>query len=466
MRTKLFLAFIVIILAALVSTVAFEPLILKDFDSYTKGVKEDQIYWIIASAEGGYKNGKWDKQMLAESIHWAMMMGLDVKVLDTQSREIIPTRRVMESLSPGMMRRMDELFRLDRNTDRKYDEFPIISNGSKIGSLLARSFQKKALAEKEAIFKARVRHFLYIYLLIAGAGSLIIGITLTQYLSKPVRLLKKAAEKIAVGDFAVRISAESADEVGDLAKAFNKMAASLQKEETLRIQLMSDIAHELRTPLTIMKTHVEAMADGIVIDTSRGLDTITAEIERLITLVKGIEDVTAAEAAFFKKGEEAEIDLREFLSGIAGDLTPLFRTRGLYINILQEGELKVSIDVEKFEMVLRNVFSNALKFSIEGGVSIDYGTEGNRFFVEIADTGRGIEEKDLPHIFDRFYRSGDPGVTPLKASRLFGDPGVEGLGLGLAIVKELVNIMEGEITVKSTPGKGTSSRILLPMAHK
>ncbi|MGD0283369.1 MAG: HAMP domain-containing sensor histidine kinase [Dissulfurispiraceae bacterium] len=452
MRTKLFLAFVMIIFATLVSTMVFASLILKDFDSYAHGVKEDQIYWIIASVEGGYKDGKWDEQILSESIHWAMMMGLDIKILDMQHGEVIHSHHVMESLSPGMKRRMEELFRVDMDTDRKYDEFPIISNGSKIGTLLARSFQKKALAEKEAIFEGRVRHFLYTYLLIAGAGSLFIGLMLTQYLSKPVRLLKKASEKIAAGDFAVRIAAESTDEVGDLANTFNKMAASLDKEETLRKRLMSNIAHELRTPLTIMKTHVEAMADGIMTDRSKGLEIITNEIERLITLVKGIEDMTAAEASFFTRGERVEIDLKEFLSGIVGDLTPLFNERGLFINIAEKNSLVVSADVEKLERILRNILSNALKFTEKGGVSIDYGAEGGRFFVDITDTGRGMAENDLPHIFDRFYRSGEPGV--------------EGLGLGLSIVKELVDIMEGEITVKSTPGKGTGFRLLLPSGDR
>ncbi len=452
MRTKLFLAFVAIIFATLVSTIVFASLILKDFDSYIRGVREDQIYWIIASVEGGYKDRTWDKGNLSETMHWAMMMGLDIKILDMDRREIIHSHHVMESLPPEMKRRMEELFRVDMDARRKYDEFPIISNGSKIGTLLARSFQKKALAEKEAIFEGRVRHFLYIYLLIAGAGSLFIGLMLTERLSKPVRLLKKASEKIAAGDFAVRISAESPDEFGNLAKTFNKMAESLQKEEALRKRLMSNIAHELRTPLTIMKTHVEAMADGILTDTAKGLDTIANEIERLITLVKGIEDITAAEASFFTKGEEVEINLKEFLSGIVDDLRPLFQGRGLFINITEKSALAVSADVEKLERILRNILSNALKFTEKGGASIDYGTAGNRFFVEVSDTGMGIPENELPHIFDRFYRSGQSGIN--------------GLGLGLAIVKELVDIMEGEIVVKCAPGKGTSFRILLPSAHK
>jgi hypothetical protein len=99
MRTKLFIAFIIIIATALLSTIVFEGLILKDFENYVTGVKEDQVYWIIASAEGAFMDGTWDNQMLSESIHWAMMMGLDIKIVDTGGREIVPAQHVMESLS-------------------------------------------------------------------------------------------------------------------------------------------------------------------------------------------------------------------------------------------------------------------------------------------------------------------------------------------------------------------------------
>ena len=450
MRTKLFIAFIIIIAAALLSTIVFEGLIMKDFDNYVTGVKEDQVYWIIASAEGAFMDGTWDTQMLSESIHWAMMMGLDIKIVDTGGREIVPAHHVMKSLSPGMMHRMADLFHLDMTSDRKYEAFPIYEAGTHktIGTLLARSFQKRELAEKEAIFKSRVTHFLYVYLLIAGAGTALIGLLLTQYLSKPVRLLKKASEKIADGDFSARVVTESSDEVGGLAKTFNKMAESLQKEEAIRKHLMSNVAHELRTPLTIMKTHVEAMTDGIV-DTRKGLENIEGEIERLISLVKGIEDITAAEASFLAKGEAVQINLKEFLGGLVADLMPRFKSHELYLEIIDKPNLIVTADIEKLERVLRNIISNALKFTENGGVSIDYGLESNSFFIETKDTGRGIPEDELPFIFNRFYR--------WEAS------GIDGLGLGLAIVKELVDVMGGEIAVKSRVAEGTSFRVLLPL---
>ena len=128
-----------------------------------------------------------------------------------------------------------------------------------------------------------------------------------------------------------------------------------------------------------------------------------------------------------------------------------FRSREIYLKIADKPDLMVTADVEKLERVLRNIISNALKFTENGGVLIDYGAEGNRFFIETKDTGRGIPEDELPFTFNRFYR--------LEAS------GIEGLGLGLAIAKELVDVMGGEISVKSRIAEGTSFRVSLPLTQ-
>lgn len=441
----------VIVLVALVSTMLFAVLIIKDFDNYVSKVRDDQQYWIMASVEGAYQAGKWNPQMLAESMHWAMMMGLDIKVLDAKNTEVVHAHHVMESLSPNMKRRMEELFHvhMHNGAGQSFQEFPILIRGEKVGTLLARSFPKKALAEKEIAFRGRVRYFLYVYLLIAGVGSILIGFVLTQYLSKPVLSLKKASEKIGIGDFSARVETGLSDEVGELARTFNKMAESLQREEALRKHLTENIAHELRTPLTIMKTQVEAMSDGIVPNTRVGLENIGGEIEKLIALVKGIDDITAAEASFFVKGATVEIDLKEFLAGLVREMFPAFQRRNLYLRVEDANDLTVAVDVEKLEMILKNLLSNAQKYTDAGGAMISYGQDAKRFFVEICDTGRGISANDLPLIFNRFYRTGEPGA--------------DGVGLGLAIAKELADVMGGELSVISEQGKGSSFRISLPV---
>jgi signal transduction histidine kinase len=452
MKTKLFFAFITLILLALISTMVFAFLIIKDFDNYTDNVKDDHVYWIIASIEDAYQERGWNQQMLSESVHWAMMMGLDIKILDAERREVIHAHHVMGSLPSGMTKRMQELFVIHAESNNTYNEFPLVSNSTRVGTLLARSFQKKALAEKEAIFRERVRYFLYVYLLIAGVGSILIGLLLVHYLSKPLLTLKKASEQIGEGDFSVRVAAGPSDEVGELARTFNKMAESLQREEALRKHLTENIAHELRTPLTIMKTHVEAMADGIVPDTRIGLENIGGEVEKLIALVKGIDDITAAEASFFLKGATVEINLKEFLGGLVREMLPAFHARGLYLRMTDEKDLTVTTEVEKLERILKNLLSNAQKYTDTGGATLTYGRAGNRLLIEIADTGRGIPENELPLIFNRFYRSGETCA--------------EGVGLGLAIAKELADVMGGEISVTSEQGKGSIFRITLPFAEE
>ena len=448
MKTKIFLAFVIVILTALLSNFIFEWLIMRDFDNYVKGVKADQFYWILASVESSYTDGQWDKSLLSESIHWAMMMGLNIKIIDVTGKEVISSHHVMGSISGAMKHRMESIFHI--HTDGgKFDEYPLSFKGKPAGTLLWKPFQKEAIKEKELIFKRRTKNFLLISFLIAGVGSLLIAWSLSRYISKPVTELKKAAEKIGNRDFNVRTTPQSGDEVGKLSQTFNLMAESLQKEEQLRKHLMSNIAHELKTPLTIMKSQAEAMADGIITDREKGLENIKTEIEHLIKLVRGIEDVTTAEASFFKKAVEEEVNLGEFLSGLADEMAPAFREKSLDITVAKTKDLTIVTDVEKLELIMRNLLSNALKFTENGSVFLTYGTEGGTFFIEVRDTGKGIPESDLPRIFDRFYRVEKTTVT--------------GLGLGLAIAKELVDVMGGRVEVESKTGKGSAFRVYLPI---
>jgi len=447
MRTKIFLAFIAIIFSALLSNFIFEYLIIKDFESYTESVKEDQFRWVMASIEGNSSDSGWDKDMLSESIHWGMMLGLDIKVIDAGGKEILSAHESMASLSDNMKQRMEELFHIHK-TEGEFTENVIIVKGRKVGTVLVRPFQKELLKEKETAFKKRVQYFLYMSLLIVGVGLILMASLFSRYLSRPITDLKTAAERIARGDFDVRINPYSTDEVGMLSESFNSMAGSLKKEEELRKHLMSNVAHELRTPLTIMKTQIEAVTDGVV-STEEGIENIRSENERLIRLVEGIEDITSAEASFLGKVEEASINLKEFLSGLIREMHPAFKEKGLEIELIRGDDLFVVSDAGKLEKIVRNIISNALKFTENGGVWIDYGVTGKEFFVDIRDSGKGIPEDKLPLIFNRYYRLEKTGRG--------------GLGLGLAIVKELITVLGGRIEVSSAVGSGTTFRVLIPL---
>jgi signal transduction histidine kinase len=415
--------------------------------------------------ESAYLNGEWDQHALSDSLHWAMMLGIEAKIVDTQDREIFDSEKAMASLPEAMKSDMAELFHLEHRGG-PYIGHPLMRGDRKIGSFFFRPFSKKEISEKETTFKRKTKHFLYISLLIAVISASLLALLLSQYLSKPLSNLKKAAEKIAGGDFGTRIplapdqgtkpilqralmGSKHLDEIESLAESFNFMAESLQKEETLRKNLLSSVSHELRTPLTIIKAHIEALEDGILGDPKTAFKTIRGETERLIQLIKGIEDLTAAEASFLKRKESSVINLKEFFSELFNEMLPLIEPKMLKLEIAQDQDLVVTTDVDKLEKIVRNLVSNSIKFTEKGSIRVNYGRRGETFFVEIKDTGKGISEDQLPFIFNRFYRAGKSEIA--------------GLGLGLAIVKELVEALNGRIEVQSKVKEGTAFRVYLPL---
>lgn len=461
MRTKIFAAFILVISIALLSNIIFQWLIMKDFGDYVRGVREDHLYWVLASIEGSYEGDKWNMDLLNESVHWAMMLGFDVIVRDINGQEVTDSHKVMESLPESMKHRMASIIHIspvqETHDKEGYEGFPLFIGGKEIGTMYVRAIDlENSVRVKERVFRNRGRNFLLISFLIAGLSAVVMAIFLSLNLTRPLRRLKEAAERIAEGKIERRfdlfrrkrgmVKIFERDEVEKLSESFNYMARTLEKEEILRKRLTSNIAHELRTPLTIMKASIEAMIDGIVSDSKEGLGNIKSEIERLQHLIEGIEDFAKAEASFIKRGETASVNLRELLNNIAFSMKSLFEKKGLYVKITEKEDMNVVTEVEKIEGILRNILSNSLKYTEQGGVVVDYGRHGDGFYIEVRDSGIGIREEDMDKVFRRFYSSG----------------GEDGFGLGLAIVKELVEVMNGRIFLKSTHGEGTTLRIELP----
>jgi signal transduction histidine kinase len=449
MRTKLFFAFFVVIVIALISNLIFERLIMEDFDEYIKGTREDHLYWVLASAEGSYQDGRWNMNSLSEAVHWGMMLGFDIRVEDSEGREITNSHRVMNALPPAMKRRMESIVH-GHSAEGEYEKYPLYIEGSELGTLYVRPLKKGgSLKVKGTIFKERGRSFLLISFLFAGISAVAMAVFLSLYLSLPLRRLKLAAERVAKGDFSIRVKPVSNDEIGRLSERFNYMAEALEKEELLRKRLTSNIAHELRTPLAVMRAQTEAMIDGVVENKGEGLENIRNEIEKLTRLVEGIEDLTKAEASFFSQGEYSRINLKEFLRGLESSMEPIFHEKGLRFSVAERGGMDVVADLDKLERILKNVISNSLKYTQKGGVRVDYGRDDREFFVEVRDTGMGIPEDEIPKIFKRFYRG--RGTSD------------DGVGIGLALVKELVDIMGGRIEVESKVAEGTTIRVWLPI---
>jgi two-component system sensor histidine kinase BaeS len=220
------------------------------------------------------------------------MLGFDVKVLDSEKREILNSATVISMLSPAMKRKMKNAADIS-STNGDFEPYPLYHDGSEVGTMLVREIDRPlSVNRKEMMFKERGKTFLLISFAIAGGGAVFLSVFFTLFLSKPLKKMKGAVQAMTNRDFSVRMPVMSRDEIGNLSESFNFMAEALEREEALRKHLTSNIAHELRTPLSVMKANVEAMLDGIIEDNVRGLKNVQAELEKLIRLVQGIEDIT------------------------------------------------------------------------------------------------------------------------------------------------------------------------------
>ena len=231
----------------------------------------------------------------------------------------------------------------------------------------------------------------------------------------------------------------------------------LQELDAVKTKLYTNITHEFRTPLTVILGMARQVLDNPKDYFRHGLDMIIRNGQNLLELVNQMLDLSKLESGklslHLRQG-----DVVNFLKYLVESFHSLAESKKIRIHFLNDVEaLAMDFDAERLQQVVSNLLSNAVKFTPEGGhiylsVSSGSGSSGQMLLIKVKDTGVGISEENLPHIFDRFYQADD---THTRHG--------EGTGIGLALAKELVKLMEGDITVKSTPGKGTEFTVTLPV---
>ena len=281
-----------------------------------------------------------------------------------------------------------------------------------------------------------------------GLGYLVAG-----RLSRPVIRAIDRTKSIAKGEYNSdgKSPPVGIRELDALTKGVEDLGRSLAAQEKLRRRLMVDVAHELRTPLTVTRTQIEAIADGILEPTPERLTLCVNEMQRLADLIGNIDSLTRLEGEVISLNTEST-DMREFLVPVIESFRPVFTKSGITLSETLETGCVCKIDRDNFRHVIDNLLSNALRYTDAGGrVEARLSREGRNITISVSDTGIGISEKDLPNIFERFYRADE------SRARVTG-----GSGVGLAIVKASVEAIGGDITVNSLKGKGSTFTISLP----
>lgn len=306
--------------------------------------------------------------------------------------------------------------------------------------------------DTEEEFLNKVNNSLWQVGLITGVIALIIGLILTRQIIRPIRTLISGARHISQGNLGHRIDVHSHDEIGELADSFNSMAASLEKGEQSRRQMTADIAHELRTPLTVIDGIVNGIVDDVFPPDQEHLSSIIEQTSSLTHLISDLRDISLAETGGLKL-ELSQTDIKELINKVVTGFQASAEEKGINLTFNAESRVKeIEIDSFRIEQVVSNLIRNAIRHvSSGGGIDVNLTDAGSGIIISVLDTGEGISADDLPHVFERFYRSGS------SRSRENG-----GTGLGLAIVKQMTEAHGGNVSIESVPGKGATFRVFLP----
>lgn len=270
-------------------------------------------------------------------------------------------------------------------------------------------------------------------------------------MSAPFGELVGAADRVAEKDYSVRVKEQGPAEVRSLAHAFNSMAARLQTHDKERRNLLADVSHELRTPLTIIQGNVEGMLDGVYPPDETHLKTILEQSQVLSRLVEDLRTLALAESGSLTLRLEPT-DLAVLITDIAAAFRSQAEAAGISLKIETFAETPlIDLDPVRMREVLSNLVANAIRYASAQGeirIQLSQTVEAGKKFqvISVHDNGSGISAEDLPHIFDRFYKTRDSS----------------GIGLGLSIARNLVEAHGGTIQAESQNGNGTTICISLP----
>ncbi len=307
--------------------------------------------------------------------------------------------------------------------------------------------------------------FIFLFSIPALPAAAFLGIRRARAISRPIKELARAAGQIAKGDMGVRVQVTGEDEIADLGTSFNQMAdrleSSLATEVAARAHaeqllaanrdLVANVSHELRTPVALIRGHLEALeadpanAEEYTRISLRETDRLERLVNDLFQLVRLENHIVQIDRQTFDAGSA----VREAVESL---VEPARRTAGITLRAAVSPDVLFCLgDRARLVQVLQNMIRNAIRFTHEGGIIlVGARSDGDRISVFVQDTGIGIAPDDLPHVFDRFYRSEQ------SRSRSGG-----GAGLGLAIARQLVEQMGGTLSVSSDIGEGSTFTISL-----
>ncbi len=304
-------------------------------------------------------------------------------------------------------------------------------------------------------FATALTEILLVAMGVSIAAAIAISIFTTRRITAPIESMKDASRSIASGEYQRRVEVRSEDELGSMARSFNRMAETLEQTEQRRLSLIGDLAHELRNPLASIKGTMEALVDGVMPIETDALIDVQREVNRLQRLVQDLEELSRAEAGQIQL-EMKLVSPGELISEVVRRLQGQYDDKGVELKVdISATPAQISADPQRLTQVMLNLLGNALQYTPVGGeVYVDVEEKPGNLIVKVRDTGAGIPEHELDRIFERFYR-----VDKSRAR-----PG-GGTGVGLTIARHLVEAHSGRIVAESPGlGQGSTFTVFLPLS--
>lgn len=405
------------------------------FSLYVSDVNQKHQQDLFAILGEEYQRGQgWNDRTLLKLEAASRVLGMQIFLYDQERRLIHTFGKTVTTMATS-----------------KEDMIPITEKGKTVGYMNIQYDNSNAMSLEEHFQIAHTNAMQWTMLALLLLVC-IVSIFIAKRIAKPIVDMSDAALAVTKGDLSVRVALpQGKDELSGLVQTFNNLVQNLQRQEELRKRLTSDIAHELRTPLNTLLAQTEGMLDGIWEATPEHLEATRSEVLRLIRIVSDLDQVIQAEAGAITISHNV-INLSIVAESIVDSMTASFQQKGKQITgrLITDGWIQG--DKQRLAQVFSNLITNSFKHTLQGGeVIVSVEKKGQIVEVNVSDNGTGIPPEDLPFVFERFYR-GDRSRNREKG----------GTGLGLTIVKGIVEAHQGDITIESGVGKGTTVTLRFP----